>query len=312
MSDNRKHIKFYKNKDDKNYSYITFENMYNIKQNTNFNFNDYNYIEVKYGFKALFKSNENSISILKEYSNPDQFNLGQSILRQDITGDEDSNNNWKDRVNVIEIVKLEVYCRGEVSKCKYKEDENGKPVYYKRFNLYYGDDEDSQNCYDNKVNQIGSSEANELYGPLMNDMNCDSNIDKVKCKGSWSTCDVQSDNKYKKKWNTIQKSFGNESCIDEYNNIIHTENISGCGFGINQGFNNEEIYINCNPYNSKFINDGTYFRNINGNIKYYDENDNEILNESAVGTGTGTGTGTGINYEEIGSNIIENPGESCN
>ena len=35
--------------------------------------------------------------ILKEYSNPDQFNLGQSILRQDITGDEDSNNNWKDR-----------------------------------------------------------------------------------------------------------------------------------------------------------------------------------------------------------------------
>ena len=329
VNTSQKYIKFYKNLEDKNYSYITFENMYNIKQNNDFKFNEYNYIEVKYGFKAVFKSNENSISTLIEHSNPDQFNLGQSILRQDIRRDADNQLNWKDKVNVIEIQELEVYCRGEISDCKYKEDENGKPIYYKKFELYYGDEDDLQKCFEKKKEEIGEEEANKYYAPLLNDMICDPSIDKVKGIGNWSICKPISNNNYKfqKKWIIKQKSFGDNSTIDRFGNNIHTENISGCGYGNNQGFNNENIYVNCNPYNDKFINNGNYFKTdpTDGINKYYNNNGSEITNietgtNAVVGTGTNAVVGTGTNaaigtdeidYNLIGDYIIKNPGSSC-
>tara|TARA_B110000977_G_C11039809_1_gene478430 strand:- start:58 stop:1737 length:1680 start_codon:yes stop_codon:yes gene_type:complete len=65
------YIKFFKNLNDKNYSYITFTDMYDVQKIDNFNFSEYTHINIQKGFEVQF-FDEDDPNILNDkiLSNP--------------------------------------------------------------------------------------------------------------------------------------------------------------------------------------------------------------------------------------------------
>jgi hypothetical protein len=108
INDNVPFIKFFNSYDDVNYSYITFTNMYNIKEIEDFDIKNYKYFSIKFGYKVDFKLNDISISVIKTFKNPDDYNLRTADLKFKIEGD------WINNINVIEIDKLTA-----IDMCKY-------------------------------------------------------------------------------------------------------------------------------------------------------------------------------------------------
>ena len=288
VNDNVPYIKFYKNLDNKNYSYITFTDMYNIKEIENFNLMDYRFIEIKMGYKVIFQNNEEYVSVERTYQNPDEYNIGIDKLKQNI--DDNDDDPWRAKINVIRILKLQNDCRGKMSNCEY--DYNTRQ-YKKTFNLFYGDDDDKQYCYKLAQEQLGSVAAS-VYEPLLTSQVCTNDIDG---RGEWSDCTADENGIYKKTWIEIRPPNGSGgNSTDRYGNNIYTDKVSGSGSGSGQGFNNDNITIKCNPnYNGSgsgvFLTDGSYFElGSNGANKFYNNSGSSItgsaVNDITAGTTT--------------------------
>ena len=69
------YIKFYRNGTDKNYSYITFTDMYDVQEIDNFNFSQYTHINIQKGYEVkFFNDNNDLIDTTKILSNPPLIN----------------------------------------------------------------------------------------------------------------------------------------------------------------------------------------------------------------------------------------------
>tara|TARA_Y100001970_G_scaffold148969_1_gene182876 strand:+ start:4051 stop:6129 length:2079 start_codon:yes stop_codon:yes gene_type:complete len=280
VNDNMPYVKFYKNKNDVNYSYITFTDMYNIKEIENFNLLDYKFIEIKMGYKVLFQNNENYVSVERIFQNPDEYNVGVDKLKQTIANEDDSDP-WRKKINVIKIIKLQNSCRGRMSECEYDSETE---TFKKEFKLFYGDDDDKQYCYELAREAHGPESANLLL-TLMDAQECN---DDVNCDGFWSQCIPDGNGVYKKQWIETRPPNGNGNCQDKYKNYIYSEGLSGCGSGTNEGYNNKNILKNCNPNNENdtdfgpFLTDGSYFQIGSGGENIFVTNNGSIITGSAV------------------------------
>ena len=312
VNDNVPYIKFYKNLDDENYSYITFTDMYNIKEIENFNLMDYKFIEIKMGYKVIFQNNEEYVSVERTYQNPDEYNVGIDKLKQNI--DDNDDDPWRAKINVIRILKLQNDCRGKMSNCEY--DYNTRQ-YKKTFNLFYGDDDDKQYCYKLAQEQLGTAAA-RVYQPLLTSQVCTNDING---RGEWSNCTADEDGIYKKTWIEIRPPNGSGNSTDRYGNNIYTDEVSGSGSGV--GINNDNITVKCNPnYNGSgngvFLTDGSYFElGSNGVNKFYNSASNTFTTGSEV-NGITTGTtilpsGQPIRIRDIDNNedVTCHPNDFC-
>tara|TARA_B110000238_G_scaffold14460_1_gene14087 strand:+ start:3562 stop:5226 length:1665 start_codon:yes stop_codon:yes gene_type:complete len=113
INDNVPFIKFFYNRNDVNYSYITFTDMYNIKYIEDFDLTNYEYISIKFGNGVEFLNSDSSLSFKREFKNPDEYNLRTADLKFDIKGD------WKNKINVIKINKLlaDDMCKYTITAC---------------------------------------------------------------------------------------------------------------------------------------------------------------------------------------------------
>ena len=303
VNDSIPYIKFFKNKNDANYSYITFTDMYNVKEIEGFNLMDYKFIEIKMGYKVLFQNNENNVSIEREFQNPDEYNVGIDKLKQTIINDNDTDP-WRQKINVIKIIKLKNDCRGKMSQCEYDSSSN---TFKKEFKLFYGDDDDKRYCYDLAIKAYGTSaEVMEALAPFKSFQEC---FDDVPCYGYWSECIPDPQGIYKKQWIELRPPNGNGNCKDKYNNYIYSNGLSGCGSGANEGYNNTNILVNCNPNNDDnddygpFLIDGSYFES-NGSNSY--------IYRNGSGSGSGIGSGSGSGSDNINRIGVKNFGTSTN
>jgi hypothetical protein len=290
------YVKFYKNINDINYSYITFNSMYNIKNIEDFNISQYKYIGIKYGYKVSFLNNENYVSIQKVFQNPDDYNLNIDELKKNIHDDDvDDDKQWRNKINVILIEKLEKDCRGRMSSCRYDENDN---KYKKQFTLFYGTtDEEKKNmleeCRKDAIDNFGEVSAN-LYFPSLEPIECIN--EDIDCLGHWSTCNnlgSSSNNKYVTTWIEREPINGNGTCMDVFDNYIYSDGISSCGSGPNEGYNknSEDIQKYCIPNNdtTPFLVDGSYYKQEIGSDgtpidKYYGSDGTEITNPgSSIG-----------------------------
>ncbi len=287
------YIKFYKEQTDINYSYISFGNMYNVKELPDFNISEYKYIGINYGYKISFLNNENYVSLEKVYKNPDDYNINIDELKVYIHDDNvDDDKQWRNKINVILIEKLGTDCRGEMGRCQYNQEEE---KYEKKFSLFYDDGNDLQKCRENAIKNFGVGVA-DLYFPSSDTVDCEN--ESIDCSGYWTTCipDTNDENKYKKTWIENEPINGSGTCIDIYNNNIYSDGISGCGSGPN-----ENIKIECNPNNnnSPFLVDGSYYKQEIGSDgtsidKYYGSDGTEITNAgSSIGVSVIPDAGSG-------------------
>lgn len=276
VNDNISYIKFYKDYNDINYSYISFGNMYNIKELPDFNLSEYKYIGIKYGNKISFLNNENYVSIQKVYKNPDEFNINIDELKVYIHDDNVDQNNyneqWRSKISVILIDKLDMDCRGEMGRCKYDDTDQ---KYKKRFELYDSDG-DLQKCRNEAIRKHGLGIAN-LYFPGSNSIECVN--DNIDCSGYWGDCIVdEDDGKYKRTWNEVAPINGDGKCLDSLGNNIYSSGVSGCGSDANEGSN---IKVNCvpNDTNRPFLISG-YYKDIVGTgsgTQYYNSSGSQSL-----------------------------------
>ena len=289
VSDDIPYIKFYKEKEDANYSYITFTDMYNIKELDNFNLMDYKFIGIKMGYKVIFQNNENYVSIDRVFQNPDEYNIQIDKLKHIIVNEsENDDDSWRGRINVIKIQKLDNNCRGRMSSCNY---DTLTGTYKKKFNLFYGGDDDLQKCFED--GKIANTEI-ECYNTINGD-------------GYWSSCVPDGSGVYKKQWIETRPPNGLGNSQDKYGNYIYSEGLSGCGSGSNAGYNNKNILINCNPnFNDEndendendgpFLINGSYVILGSSSKKYIinslgeetilGSNNNEIVGETNLGSST--------------------------
>jgi len=105
------YIKFYKNGNDKNYSYITFTGMYDVQEIDNFNFSEYTHINIQKGFEVQFFDESNFLKNA-QISNPPvetagDFDNNFENPNYEYKNDLDSLAGSKDTVYKIEIKKLE-------------------------------------------------------------------------------------------------------------------------------------------------------------------------------------------------------------
>jgi len=293
VNDKSQYIKFYKEANDINYSYISFGNMYNIKELPDFKLSEYKYIGIKYGYKISFLDNENYVSIQKEFLNPDEYNINIDELKVSIHDDnvnEPNNysNQWRSKINVILIEKLERDCRGKMSQCTYNPTE-GK--YEKTFNLFHGDENDLNECRQEAIQNHGEGIAN-LYFPSSEVVECVD--DNINCSGYWDECVVDSsDGKYKRTWKETAPLNGDGACQDVFGNNIFSEGLSGCGTGANEAYNigSGNIKVNCVPnnYTAPFLGESDgYYKDTgssgSSNIQYYNSNGVEDNPGSSIGT----------------------------
>ena len=114
VTDEIGYVKFFKESNESKYSHIIFTNTYNIISNTSFNLSQYKFIEVKFGWKAIFKDT-NDITI-HNYQNPSDSGL-QSLTSNikldyeyDIFTRISIQNIDTSIINTIELVKLDDEC----------------------------------------------------------------------------------------------------------------------------------------------------------------------------------------------------------
>ena len=136
VTDEIGYVKFYKKSDANKYDYIIFTNTYNITKNKEFNLADYEFIEVKFGWKAIFKGNETTSGrqVVHNYQNPggaDMNELTETNTKLDTDYDmftriAITNEYRKNRkfIDAIELVKVPDECLVKYDVCKIDDTTN--------------------------------------------------------------------------------------------------------------------------------------------------------------------------------------------
>lgn len=168
ISDENQYMKFYKRDNDKNYSYIIFADTHNISNNTLLNLNDYEFIEIKFGWKVTFYNTLGDV--IHTYQNPSSGDITDITTNVNLDNEYDiftriSLNNIANKsiIDSITFEKLDDRCLVRYDECKEGDDN----VYKKNLIKING------NPYQNNT---GSSISNEDYDYLVSSCNFGSDV----------------------------------------------------------------------------------------------------------------------------------------
>lgn len=147
------YIKFFTSENDKNYSYITFTDMYNIQELDNFNLSDYSHINIKKGYEVKFYNSNNDYINGEIYQNP-PYNVGNDFNNPDYKNDISSliSQHGQD-ISKIKITQLQ---NSNCNMGHYKPCTNG----IRKYQLYYDiTGNDLNNCRNDPNNDIPDDES---------------------------------------------------------------------------------------------------------------------------------------------------------
>ena len=241
ISDENQYMKFYKRDNDKNYSYIIFADTYNISNNTLLNLNDYEFIEIKFGWKVTFYNTLGDV--IHTYQNPSSGDITDITKNVNLDNEYDiftriSLNNIANKsiIDSITFEKLDDRCLVRYDKCEKGLDN----VYRKNLIKINGNPYQNNNSSisDKDFNYLGSScnfgsdvQLNKKCEPVVYLEDNNLNLDCKICSPADGSCSLGTSSlsyneiKNKPTCNSIPFTTGTPNEINDYCNDLGELNV---------------------------------------------------------------------------------------